>query len=129
MEYSETTRAIGLAGEDLSIRFLTVEGMEILDRNYIHKGGEIDIIFRDTKGPFFCGITEYIVFAEVKYRTDEAYGNGMEAVTCAKQRRIVETAKYYLYKNHYPESTAVRFDVLSVFEDKIMWIKDAFSAF
>lgn len=129
MEQNSNSRSIGNAGEDFCIQFLNEQGMEIVERNFSHRGGEIDIIFRDKTGPFFFGISEYLVFAEVKYRENDYYGEGFEAVTYQKRRRIVSTAKYYLYINHYPDSTAVRFDVLSVTKDKVLWIKDAFSAF
>jgi len=40
----------GALGEDIACKFLVKNGLEVVERNYWRKWGEIDIISRDTSG-------------------------------------------------------------------------------
>ena len=98
--------------------YLEKQGMRILERNFRNgKTGEIDIIGRDGK---------YLVFVEVKYRSGSDKGNAAEAVTAAKQRTICKVADYYRYVHHYDEETWVRYDVVAIQGEKLVWIPNAF---
>lgn len=70
--------------------------------------GEIDIIA--TNGG-------YIVFIEVKTRSNLSFGKPSEAVTEEKIKHMYNTAKYYLYKNKVEESL-IRFDVIEIYINK-----------
>ncbi len=101
-------RLIGDKGEDASVKFLKKKRYKILERNYDHKNGEIDIIAMD-KGT--------VVFAEVKTRS---YGNDSSfesrpaaSVTPEKQRRLIRTASHYILTK-LKDNTPVRFDVIEV---------------
>lgn len=113
-------RKIGNEGEDIATEYLENMGMRIVDRNYYTDRGEIDIVFKDK---------EYLVFCEVKYRGQKAAYNPLEAVTKAKQRSIVRTARVYLYEHGISQDCLLRFDCIGITEDRIEWIKDAFHAF
>lgn len=113
-------RSIGSDKEDLVSRFLEKNGVTILDRNYNTDKGEIDIIGRDG---------EYIVFFEVKYRSEKTYGSPFDAITKGKIKRIVAASKLYLYNNRYDDSTYIRYDCIGVLDSEITWIKNAFDAF
>lgn len=93
----------GAAGEVLAARFLRDNGYEILGSNYHSRCGEIDIIAADD---------EYIVFVEVKSRTEDAPYLPREAVTLAKRRRLLTTALQYTA--HYADPRQIRFDVIEV---------------
>ena len=95
----------GAAGEDLAVRFLKKRRFRILERNFHSRFGEIDIIAQD--GP-------YIVFAEVKARAANAAAGPLDAVTHAKQRKIVRTAQYYLQT--HGTDLQPRFDVAAIVE-------------
>lgn len=97
--------------------FLEKQGIDILDRNFYTRHGEIDIVGKDK---------EYLVFFEVKYRRDDYYGDPLEAVSFPKQKRIRNAARVYLYLNHYPEATYIRFDCIGIKGSDITWIKSAF---
>lgn len=99
---------IGKTGEEKACRYLKRHGFEILDRNYRIRGGEIDIIAKDG---------EELVFVEVKTRTDQQFGMPSEAVTQAKQRHLIDTARYYIHQKQFYQ-TAARFDVIEVMMDK-----------
>ena len=63
---------------------------------------------------------------EVKYRKNARNGYPEEAVDTRKQKKIRETAAYYVYKNRIPEYTPMRFDVVAVLDGEFKLIKDAF---
>ena len=115
----------GNAGEDLAVRFLNESGYEVIARNYRLRDSEIDIVFKDGIN-VGCGVKEYIVFAEVKYRESHLSGYGFEAVTKNKMSRICKAAKHFLYTNRYPDDTPVRFDVISIEKEEIRHIINAF---
>jgi putative endonuclease len=104
---SHARQALGKYGEDLACRELERRGYAIVARRYRRRGGEIDIIARDGRT---------LVFVEVKAREDRAFGDGAEAVTARKQRRMVQIALDYLMRNHLADCPC-RFDVVSVHLD------------
>ena len=97
--------------------YLLSEGVEILERNFRSKQGEIDVIGRDG---------DYLVFFEVKYRSSRNKGSAAEAVGYAKQKRICRVADYYRAVHQCREDTPIRFDVVAVDKEQVTWIKDAF---
>lgn len=98
---------IGNLGEELSIRYLKNNNYKILDKNFRCKGGEIDIIV----------IKNSIVsFVEVKSRFFTSFGNPVEAITYSKQLKIINSAKYYIFK-HNLYSYNIRFDVIEIIFD------------
>lgn len=102
-------QTIGKLGENITYQYLNSNDYQILDRNFSCRQGEIDIIGYDTK-------SKEIVFVEVKTRTSFEYGFPSEAVNRAKQKHMLDSAKYYLYCNKLEESFA-RFDVIEVVID------------
>ena len=112
-----TTKNIGDQAESVAERFLTKNQLKILDKNLRAYTGEIDII-ADDQGT--------LVFIEVKYRKSVSFGQPFETVTRAKQKKIIRTAQYYLQKHPKLANKACRFDVISIHNNNINWIKDAF---
>lgn len=113
----QNKRKLGAKVERAVKEYLLQHGFKILEMNYRCKQGEIDIVAREDM---------YYVFIEVKYRNTLKYGMPYEAVGTAKQKRICKAAQYYLYSRGLGEFTPVRFDVASVLEDKITYLKNAF---
>jgi len=107
----------GRKGEDLAAQTLEQAGMRIIARNFRSSCGEVDIIALDG---------ETVVFAEVK--TWSAYGieNLQYSVNLRKQRRIIETAKYFLSVNRKYNGKAVRFDVIFVGKEAVTHLAEAF---
>ena len=95
---------LGARGEDLAVTHLTDEGLTVLDRNWRCREGELDVVARDRSTLVFC---------EVKTRRGTGYGDPVEAVTYAKQRRLRVLAQRWLaaHDEHAPE---VRFDVIGI---------------
>ena len=84
----------------------------------IFDAGEIDLIAMDQ---------EYLCFVEVKFRENSDCGGPFLAVDNRKQRRICQTALFYLMKRGMSEETPCRFDVVGITPDDTALIKDAFS--
>jgi putative endonuclease len=108
----------GREGESAAADFLEKKGMKILARNIRTRRGEADIVALDG---------ETVVFAEVKnwstWGIDALeYGIGRE-----KQRRIIETAKYFLASHREYKSMAVRFDVIFIEKGRITHLVSAFT--
>lgn len=110
------TKIVGNYGEDYAVNYITEQGMRVLARNFRFGREEIDIIAED-KGA--------IVFIEVKARNGVWYGLPAEAVTKAKQMSIIRAALYYLKINKLIDRK-VRFDVASILDNEIKYIKSAF---
>ena len=94
----------GAAGEVIAARFLREKGYEIVGVNVRTRFGEIDMIAQKDS---------YLVFVEVKTRGEEALYEPREAVTNAKQSKILKTAAMYL--RAHPTELQPRFDVIEVF--------------
>lgn len=112
----KNTHEIGCSYERLAGKYLEQKGYQIVEYNFRCSQGEIDIIAKDG---------EYLVFCEVKYRSDEKKGNPLEAVSIAKQRKISKAAMYYVTTRQMTD-TACRFDVVGILKNKIRVIKQAF---
>lgn len=115
-------RRIGKEGEAFAACFLEHRGYQILDRNYHSPYGEIDIIAADSR---------YIVFVEVKTRREGSCVLPAQAVTLAKQRKILLTAMLYLQA--FPTELQPRFDVVEIMtqggvfrKEKVTHLEDAF---
>ena len=110
------SKATGKLGEIRAEQYLVEQGYEILARNAVFPGAEIDLIAQDGA----C-----IVFVEVKYRTSSRYGSPFEAVNARKQTTIRKVAQYYLLGRKQLDCP-VRFDVVGICGNKLEHIKNAF---
>ena len=107
----------GRSGEEAAAIFLEKKGFKIIHRNFRHRGGEVDIIAEHN---------QTLVFIEVK--TWSVYGiesleHGLDE---KKQRRIIETAKYFLSVHREYRYMAVRFDVIFIAAQGITHLASAF---
>src|SRR5437899_1004046 len=96
--------AVGREGEEATARAYRRGGFEILARNWRCPAGELDLVLAGR------GL---VVFCEVKTRSSDRFGGGVEAVTWRKQRKLRQLAELFLASSRLrPEG--VRFDVASV---------------
>ena len=99
---------VGSFGEGVAADYLLSQGYQIIARNAVYNGKEIDIIATDMK---------YVVFVEVKTRTkyfgDSIYGRAGRAVDKNKQAHIISAAKAFLKENS--QRKIPRFDVIEVY--------------
>jgi len=114
-----THNETGKTGEDLAAAYLEKNGFRILDRNWRHGKGEVDII---------CTREGFIVFVEVKTRSTDFFGNPEEAVDKKKKSFLVKAADNYVNLHDIP--LEVRFDIVSILingsRHTVRHIEDAF---
>ncbi len=111
-----TNKAIGDFGEKLAVKYLKEHGYKIVKTNYKIRIGEIDIIAMDG---------DFLVFVEVKYRSNALYGLPNEAVDKHKREKIKRVALFYLMQKDMLEAY-VRFDVVQILGDEIQLFQNAF---
>lgn len=95
---------LGESGERLVAHHLEARGLRIVARNWHCAVGELDIIAQDG--------AEW-VFIEVKTRRGTSLGSPEEAVTRAKQRKLLAAAQTYLMEQGQAEAP-YRIDVVAV---------------
>ncbi|GHU08511.1 UPF0102 protein [Spirochaetia bacterium] len=95
----------GRKGEEQAAEFLVGAGMKIIAKNFRSRSGEIDLVALDG---------EIIVFIEVKTWSVYSLEDIRYSVDAKKQRRIIETAKYFLSLHREYNNMAVRFDVVFI---------------
>lgn len=101
------TRAqLGALGEQLATDHLTSLGLQILQRNWRCRYGELDVIAADTAA-------RTVVFVEVKTRTGDRFGGVAQAVTTEKVRRLRRLAGLWLASQN-GSWAAIRIDVIGV---------------
>lgn len=105
----QTDSSIGVWGEYYASRLYLAQGYQIIAKNsYNHKGkqvGEIDLV---------AVRKNQIVFVEVKTRINNSFGSPEEAVTVAKQKRLVAAVQWFL--NQFPQFIQLfpRIDVCAI---------------
>jgi putative endonuclease len=124
---TRTTRSIGHNWEEFAAQQVTAAGLQILDRRYTCRLGEIDLVA--TEG-------NTLVFIEVRYRSSAGFGDAAASVTRHKQRRITNAVRHYLMRNPKYSEYPIRMDVIALEANRhagagkpdVRWIRAAFDA-
>jgi len=95
--------------EDIICKYLVDNKHKILERNFISKFGEIDII---------SSKDNIIHYVEVKARKSNSKYYPAESVTKTKMNKIKTTAKFFLLKNQVFGNYFMQFDVVEYIIDK-----------
>src|SRR5699024_8405629 len=103
----KTTRDIGNEGEELAKAKLESKENTIQERNYHFEHAEVDIVAYDNES--------YIVFVEVKKRSDNRYGEPEEYIEDAKKKNVYKAAEAWMYERKMDGAPA-RFDVISILQ-------------
>lgn len=98
---------IGKWGENLACKYLEENNYKIIERNFLCRQGEIDIIAKDI-------VKKELVFVEVKTRSNLKYGNPIDAVDKQKREHMVQAIQYYMYKNGI-KNVSIRVDVIEIY--------------
>lgn len=114
---AENKRKTGAMYERAAGVYLEQIGYKVLEYNYRCRSGEIDIVAMDK---------DYLVFCEVKYRSDGKKGTPLEAVDVRKQKILFLCAMHYLKERHL-ENVPCRFDVIGIEGEETTHIKNAFT--
>jgi putative endonuclease len=116
MKTKPAPHLLGTQGENAAALYLSQRQLKVVDRHFQTRWGEIDLVCRDH---------DTWVFVEVKTRTRAAQPSAADAMTPAKQKRLVNAALSYL-KKHGLKDQNVRFDVMIIEANRVEWIPDAF---
>ena len=110
--------AVGREAEARAASMLEAAGLQLCERNYRCRRGEIDLVMRDG------GL---LVFVEVRFRSSAAFGGALASVDTHKQRRLVLAAQTYLLQRNW--SGPCRFDVVGIEAPNVqpVWIRNAFT--
>lgn len=119
-------RARGALVEAAARQHLLDAGLRLVAGNVNYRIGELDLVMldRDRDG-------DVLVFVEVRYRADDAFGGGADSVDHGKRRKLLRAAELFLLKTRRNDA-ACRFDVVEATGDpaqpRLHWIRDAFRA-
>ena len=131
-----STKTRGDAAEAAAARLLLEAGLEVVARNEVAGGVELDIIARDPRAtpPLY-------IFVEVRSRADRRHGDPLESIDAKKRKRLIRGASAWLVRASLWERVAVRFDVIALTrdfsshapgrdaplrDDEVAWIEGAF---
>jgi len=103
-------KELGNYGEQFALQYLQKQGYRTIVSNWRNRYGEIDLIM--------LSADEILVFIEVKLRTNNNKGTGLEAVDARKLHRIYQLAQIFLLRNRQYINYPVRVDVISIMYDK-----------
>jgi putative endonuclease len=93
----------GKKGEELAAKYLKEKGYEIIERNYRWKRYEVDLIVKKES---------FLVFVEVKTKTNTSFGNPEDDVTDKKAAQVMAAAEEYIYETGWKKE--IRFDIVAV---------------
>ncbi len=83
---------IGKKGEQIAVDFLRNKGYEIVATNWRFSRAELDII---------CKHNDQLIFAEVKTRSYNYYGEPEECVTTRKEEFMMSASSAYMEEIKY----------------------------
>lgn len=109
--------ASGPQAEQAAALYLTGRGLQLVEKNYRCRFGEIDLIMR-------AGAT--LVFVEVRSRRSQAFGGAGASIDTHKQHKLIAAAQHYLAQ--LGKTPPCRFDALLFEGEEIEWIPNAFGA-
>ena len=98
---------LGKIGEQLAADYLSRNGFDILERNFVYDKAEIDIIAQKEN---------QIIVVEVKTRNSAFFGDPQDFVTKGKIKLLVKAANEYIIANDI--HLEVRFDIIAVLKNK-----------
>lgn len=106
----------GDAAESEALAHLQAAGLRLLQRNYRARRGEIDLVMQDG---------EVLVFVEVRFRTADGHGDGLDSVTASKRSRLVNAARQFAQEHPHAARMAQRFDVVALGAGGLRWVRNA----
>ncbi|MDR2102232.1 MAG: YraN family protein [Treponema sp.] len=95
----------GRAGEQYAAKALENAGMRLLASNFRSPVGEVDLVARNG---------DTLIFVEVKTWAKRGIADLEYSIGHEKQRRIIETAKYFLAVHREYNEMSIRFDVIFI---------------
>jgi putative endonuclease len=107
-------KKIGDLGETIAAEYLQKKGYQLLDRHFVTRYGELDLVMSKF---------ESIIFVEVKTRTSATAGMPEENITPSKMEKVQNSALLWL-QEHLEAPDDWRIDVVAVLLNKRNQIQD-----
>ncbi len=113
---------IGQIGEDCAVKYLLNNGFEVLDRNFLKKWGELDIVAKKGKMLHFIevksatkdlgkvGEVTHVTSKDGEYRAEDNMHTW-------KLKRLSRAVESYLLEKDVPEDMDWQFDLATVYID------------
>ncbi|WDF59965.1 YraN family protein [Flavobacterium sp. KACC 22758] len=117
---------LGKLGEDLAAEHLEKENYKILERNWVYKNAEVDIIAQKEN---------ILVVVEVKTRSSLDFGSPQDFVKPKKIQLLIKAVNAYINyrEKDFEEDINVRFDMVAIHKNgesfAIEHLTDAFYHF
>jgi len=122
---SAARQTMGLRGERVAEKWLSVHGWEIAERRFRNGHRDIDLVATKREG-----VSRTVAFVEVKARRGDTFGDPVAAVNWKKQKELGRSARVWIAR-HGRREDAYRFDVVGVLVDgdrvRVRHVEDAFS--
>ncbi|HLS05512.1 MAG TPA: YraN family protein [Wenzhouxiangella sp.] len=117
-------RQAGDRGEQRAENWLAKRGLQLVERNYRCRAGEIDLIMVDPNPHD----TRVLAFIEVRLRGPGARVDSVDSVDFHKQQRLIRAAQHFLMEHPQWQEFACRFDVVGLDGEsgRLSWIAGAF---
>ncbi len=109
----------GARAERRARLFYLLRGYRVLERNSRPGGVEVDLIVRRGR---------LVVFAEVKAKLGERFGDPVEMVGWEKQQRLRRAAEAWLAEHPEAAEWEVRFDIVAVTPRGLVRVPDALTS-
>jgi putative endonuclease len=110
---------LGIKGEEIALQYLIDKGYQILYNRWRFKHKEIDIIAKHF---------DFLVFVEVKTRSNDYFAQPEDSVHASKQKLLAEAAEAFI--ENYHDFKEIRFDIISIIlkqdEHSVYHIENAF---
>lgn len=108
----------GADTEARALQFLQQHGLQLIERNWRCKLGELDLVMRDG---------DTVVVTEVRGRSRPEFGSAAETVDARKQLRIQRATQLMLASRRDLAGRPLRFDIVAVDgAGEIQWLRAAF---
>ncbi len=114
---------IGRIGEDLASEFMVKGGFTVVERNYLRKWGELDIVAKKGKKIHFVEVktVSRVMFGDnrddVIHETREGY-RPEDNMHPWKLQRLGRAVQSYLLDRNVPDNVDWQFDVVTVYLDE-----------
>ena len=110
---TDPRRTLGAQGEELAARHLEARGLEVVERNYRTRYGELDIVARDPRFLVFCEVKTRIVRDETP--SGDVLGP-FASIGARKQRQVRAMAREWLAGGRLegPRPYELRFDAIGI---------------
>jgi putative endonuclease len=96
---------LGTVGEQHAQKHLEGKGYKFIDRNFLTRWGELDLIMESGDGT--------VVFVEVKSRIESEVGSPLEQIDQDKMSHLKRAIEIYLYQRGWNERPA-RLDAVGI---------------